>query len=95
MLREGGAPLLDAVGEFAEIPNVNVVVAMRRNIVDALHANRGKQRQQREKHKNLFTEVRWTRLQLVKMLDSRLALLVRREFGGNITMGCCRNPADG
>ena len=78
--------LLDAVGGFAEIPNVKVVVAMRQNIVDALHANRGKQRQQREKHKNLFTDVRWTRPQLVKMLDSRLALLVRREFGGTITL---------
>lgn len=78
--------LLDAVAEFAAMDNVKVVVALRENIVEALHSQRGKQRQQREKHRNLFLELRWSPAQLEAMIDARLKAVVGQPFGGPLTL---------
>lgn len=78
--------LLDVVGDFARIPNVKVVVALRDNIVDALHTRRGKQSQQREKHESLFLRLRWSEKDLETLVDSRLAHLLRSSFGGSIQL---------
>lgn len=78
--------LFAAVEEFAALPNVKVVVALRQNILDALHADRGRQRQQREKHRNLILHLRWTDEALVELLDRRLDKFVKQYYGGTITL---------
>lgn len=78
--------LLDVVGDFAKLPNVKIVVALRDNIVEALHHRRGRQRQQREKHESLFLRLRWSRPHLVELAEKRLATVMRPSYGGAITL---------
>jgi hypothetical protein len=87
--------LLDVVADFAAIPRVKIVVALRTNIIEALHSRREKQRQQREKHKNLFMEVRWTPKQLVDMMDERLIKHVRGSYGGDLDLAHVLPPPRG
>lgn len=79
--------LLDAVGEFAKIENVKVLVALRENIVEILHSRRGGQRQQREKHESLFHRLRWSEADLVSLMDKRLSEMLRAQYGGGVTLG--------
>lgn len=79
--------LLDVVGDFAKLPNVKIVVALRDNIVEALHHRRGRQRQQREKHESLFLRLRWSRPHLVELVEKRLTTVMRSTYGGGITLG--------
>lgn len=85
--------LLDVVGEFARMPNVKIVVALRDNIVEALHSRRGKQSQQREKHESLFLRLRWSNDDLVALVDARLERLVRGQYGGQVTLEKFLPPA--
>ena len=78
--------LLDVVGEFARMPNVKVVVALRDNIVEALHNRRSKQSQQREKHESLFLRLRWSSADLKALVNARLARLLKSVYGGSITL---------
>ena len=78
--------LLDAVGRFAQINNVKVVVALRENIVVALHSRRHVQSQQREKQRNLFLRLRWSDSDLEKMIDRRIHAILHGHYGGPLSL---------
>lgn len=78
--------LLDAVGSFAKIENVKVVVALRENIVEIIHSRRSGQRQQREKHESVFLRLRWSEADLISLMDKRLSALLRNQYGGNVSL---------
>lgn len=78
--------LLDVVGDFAKMQNVKVLVALRDNIVEALHHRRGRQRQQREKHESLFLRLRWSPNELTELVDKRLETIMRGQHGGTVSL---------
>jgi hypothetical protein len=78
--------LLETVGDFARMDNVKIVVALRENIIEALHGRPHKQRQQREKHEKLFLRLRWSYPDLVTLVNRRLAELLRGQYGGTISL---------
>lgn len=75
--------LIEVAGEFAEVPNVKVIVALRDDLVAALRTQVRKKHRQWEKHENLFLRVRWSDAELVDVVNARLAVL-RERYAGDI-----------
>ncbi|MES2125212.1 MAG: hypothetical protein V4503_11055 [Gemmatimonadota bacterium] len=84
--------LVDTAGEFGKLPNVKIVVALREDIVDTIHARFGSLRQQREKHEALFLRLQWTKTQLQSLVDERVKILLRREYGGEVCLATLFPP---
>ncbi len=78
--------LLDAAGDFAKLPNVKVIVALRENIVEAIQARRKRQTQQREKYESIFHRLRWSETDLLRMIDTRLARTIKGFYGGPVKL---------
>ena len=78
--------LLDSVARLAQLDNIKVVVALRENIVAALHRRRHVQAQQREKQRNLFLRLQWSSADLVRLLDERVRALIHGHYGGPISL---------
>jgi hypothetical protein len=76
--------LIEVAGEFAEVENVKVIVALRDDIVEAIHAQTKRRNRQWEKHKALFLPIQWSGPELVKVIDRRLAVVLRKRYGGKI-----------
>lgn len=86
--------LIAVVGEFAELPNVKVIVALRENILSALHY-REERTQQREKHEDLILRLEWTEEQLREIADKRLKALLRDRYHSAVTLHTFLPPPRG
>lgn len=81
------AALLQEAGEFARLPNVKIVVALREDIVEAmLIPGRRARGQQREKIESLFLRPVWTEQELIEMMDARISELFRGPHGQSLTL---------
>lgn len=87
--------LLEAVADFAKLPNLKVIIALRENIVDILHHREGAQRPQREKQENLFLNLRWSADELVALMDKRLTRLLHGLYTHEISFEALLPPAAG
>ncbi len=77
--------LIDVVGQFSELDNVKVVVALREDIVAVLRNREGRS-QQWEKYEGLFLRLRWSPHDLTDLIDRRLRLMLKDKFGGTISL---------
>ena len=77
--------LIDVVGEFAELENVKIVIALREDIVAVLHGASERHRQ-REKQETMFLRIHWTQNQLREMIDDRLTTMLKDRYGGEVSL---------
>ena len=79
--------LLEEVRHFAQFSNIKVIVALRTNIIDKLNERFSDKRgRQREKLEDLFLRLMWSREQLTKMMDLRVKLVLREQYGDAVTL---------
>lgn len=79
--------LLAEAQEFARRENVKLILALRENILEQLHRRTdGPKGRQREKQDALMLRIRWSADELVALLDKRLDVLIKKKYGGKITV---------
>jgi hypothetical protein len=78
--------LIHVAGEFGEIPNAKIIVALREDIVTGLRnrANTSSKKQW-EKYEGLIQRVRWSKSDLVSLIDRRLKLVLKDRYGGTVS----------
>ena len=74
--------LLDSVKEISRVPNVKVLVAIRRDLLDSVfrlvrEAGAGFQE---EKYQSLYLPLQWSRKKITEILDKRVDALVARRY---------------
>lgn len=73
--------LVDTVVAFAPIPRVKVILALRVDLIERVYRDaRHQPGTQSEKAKDYYLTLSWDRPTLLKMLDARVAKLVRDRF---------------
>lgn len=74
--------LIETVKEFARVPGVKVIVALRQDLIDRVFLQTRDPGTQREKFESLFLRLEWTEGHLLGVLDKRVNQLVRRRYTG-------------
>lgn len=64
--------LIETIKTFKKLPNVKIVIAIRRDLLDRVFENTRDSGFQLEKYENYFLNINWTGEQLVRLLDSRI-----------------------
>ena len=80
--------LLESVREISKVPNVKVLVAIRRDLLDRVFAVLRKEGAgfQEEKYRALYIPLRWSPPQLIEVLDKRVDALVVRRYQKKATV---------
>jgi len=72
--------LIEAVRTFRHVVNVKIIVAMRTDLHYRVIRETTRAGFQEEKYRSHYLMVRWTREQLVKLLDVRVAFMFKRQY---------------
>ena len=74
--------LLESVREISRVPNVKVLVAIRRDLLDRVFRVLREEGAgfQEEKYQSLYIQLRWSRTQLIEILNKRVNALVVRRY---------------
>jgi hypothetical protein len=72
--------LLEAIKSFKKIRHAKIVVALRTDLHYRMLKEVKNASFQEEKFRSLYLQVRWTREQLVELLNSRVGYLYRRQY---------------
>jgi hypothetical protein len=72
--------LIETSLEFTRIPNVKVIIAIRRDLLDRVYRFTRDPGFQEEKFRTSSFDLVWSREKLVEVLDSRIEFLVRRQY---------------
>lgn len=73
--------LLDAIKDFAEVPNLKIIVALRYDLIDRVFGTAVGSGAQREKYDAQFLHVRWTRRELTRFIDTRIDQRLGSRWG--------------
>ena len=74
--------LLDAFKELLDIKTVKIIISVRTDIIRGIYL---KNLRQEEKDKSLMLDIHWDKLQLQKILDSRIDFLIKDKYQSNVT----------
>jgi hypothetical protein len=72
--------LIETIKDLLTIRNAKIVVAIRRDLLDRVFRRTRDAGFQEEKYEALFLPLRWTKGQLLDLLDKRLNRLVQRQY---------------
>ena len=72
--------LINTAKEFIKVKNAKVILALRRDLIDRVFRLSRQAGFQEEKFVSLCTSLRWTREQLIDILDRRVAAMVARRY---------------
>jgi hypothetical protein len=75
--------LIEAMRTFHKVRSVKIIVSMRSDLLYTVLSETPSAGFQEEKYRSLYLNLRWTRQQLVQMLDDRVAFLFRRKYTKN------------
>jgi hypothetical protein len=73
-------PLIEAVKSFQRVQNVKIVVALRYDLLRRVFSATADAGFQEEKYQPLILRLRWNRSQIERLLDQRVATLVRQQY---------------
>lgn len=76
--------LIETSLDFASIKNVKVVLALRNDLLDRVYRYTRDPGFQEEKYRTSTLQLGWTRPQLIHLLDSRINVLVREKYTGQV-----------
>jgi len=75
--------LIDTVREFGKVRNGKIIVCFRIDLLEQLFGEmRSEAGFQEDKYSSLYLPIRWTRADLIKLLDKRIASLIRDQYTG-------------
>lgn len=72
--------LVETLRTFKRVTNVKIIVALRTDLHFRMLRETPQPGFQEEKYRALYLEIRWTRQQLEKMLNDRVAFMFRRQY---------------
>ena len=72
--------LIDVVKEFTRFKQVKIIIALRNNIDKIIFRKNTTRGVQREKMDYLYIDLKWTREELIMLIDNRLKLLMREVY---------------
>lgn len=75
--------LLDSVKEISRVPNIKVLVAIRRDLIDRVFRQVRGTGFQEEKYQSLYLPLQWTPRRILEILDKRVNALVYRRYQKN------------
>lgn len=78
--------LIDTVRRFKNVPNVKVILALRQDLLDKVLSFETVAGFQEEKYKALYLDLRWTKEDLIALVQRRINQLIRRRYTkGDVT----------
>jgi len=73
--------LVDTVREFGKVHRAKIIIALRIDLVESIfHETKTESGFQEEKYRSLYLPLKWSRSQLIDLLDKRVAKLIRDQF---------------
>ena len=72
--------LMDSLKEISQVPNVKVLVAIRRDLIERVFKLVRGAGFQEEKYQSLYLPLRWSSGQIIQVLDKRIDALVARRY---------------
>lgn len=73
--------LVDTVREFGKVHRVKVIIALRIDLIERVFRDtKGEPGFQEEKYHSLYLPLRWSRQQLISLLNRRIALLIKDAY---------------
>lgn len=75
--------LIDSLKEISRVPNVKILVAIRRDLIDRVFRLTRGEGFQEEKYESLYLPLRWSADHITKVLDRRIDTLVTRRYQKN------------
>jgi hypothetical protein len=76
--------LIETSLDFAHVKNMKIILAIRNDLLDRVYRYTRDPGFQEEKYRTSTLQVRWTRPQLIELLDARRSLMVREQYTGRI-----------
>lgn len=74
--------LIETTNDFEHIENLKIILAIRNDLLDRVYRYTRSAGFQEEKYRTRTLQLKWTRPDLTKLLDSRISLLVREQYTG-------------
>jgi hypothetical protein len=75
--------LIESLKSFRKITNLKILVALRSDILERVVQETTDLTFQREKFEQYFVQIRWTKVDLRKLVDRRINVLVKRQYSGS------------
>lgn len=72
--------LIETVRTFKQIPSVKIVVSLRQDLLQRVIAATRDSGFQSEKYQALYLKLRWTKTQLIELLNKRVSFLVKQRY---------------
>ena len=75
--------LINSLKEISRVPNVKILVAIRRDLIDRVFRLTRGEGFQEEKYQSIYLPLRWSADYIIKVLDRRIDTLVTRRYQKN------------
>lgn len=72
--------LIEALMDFYKVKNSKIIIALRQDLIDRVIRDTRDEGFQEEKYKSLYLPVKWSKEDLLNMLDQRINWLVRQQY---------------
>ena len=72
--------LIETIRDFLQVRNVKIVAALRTDLIERVFRFTRDPGFQEEKYRSLYLPLRWTKPQLLELLDRRVGYLVRQSY---------------
>ena len=72
--------LIETVKTFRQIKSVKIIVSLRQDLLQRVISATRDSGFQSEKYETLYLKIRWTKAQLVELLNKRISFLVRQRY---------------
>jgi hypothetical protein len=72
--------LIEAVRTFKKVQNVKIIVALRTDLHYRVLRETTQPGFQEEKYRSLYLPLRWTREQIIRLLDDRVSFMFKRQY---------------
>jgi hypothetical protein len=86
--------LIESIREFLKIKNAKIIIALRHDLIERVIRDTRNAGFQEEKYTDLYLNVRWSKKQLLELLDRRIAKLVREQYTSHIVDHLAILPSD-
>lgn len=74
--------LIETVKHFRKVRNVKIIVALRQDLLEKVVHSTKDYGFQEEKYETSYLRIRWNKLQLRNLLETRVKFLLRRQYSG-------------
>ena len=72
--------LIETTNDFHHVENLKIILALRNDLLDRVYRFTRTSGSQEEKFRTRTLQIRWTREDLIRLLDSRIELLVQDQY---------------